>query len=286
VLLPILLPPSSRWRNQPTFLSKEEIENIFILLQNHFHQTLNPVELIRILIKENEETKNQLQTVQKENEETKNQLQTVKKENEEIKLENNQLKNQNQELKAQNENLAQTVQQKTEEIKNLSAVQVNLSGCNGIISTLKQNDPNPVLLASSSNFNSVPENVLNPDDKCWRSQNVPNSWIIFNFKNKQISPSRYLIRNGNHYSDYSPQGWKLEGSNDQTNWATIHEVRDCKTFNQQNQEASFSCQADKFFSFLRFIQIQENISHSSFLSSSHNFNLNFVEFSGKIISRN
>jgi hypothetical protein len=311
-------PPSSRWRNHPTFLSKEEIEDIFNLLQNHFHQTMNPVDLIQSLIKENQELlnknkeikiqlqnlknendkiKNKNQELQNENEETKNQLQNITKKNfknekEEIKSENIHLKEQNQELKTQNENLVQSVPQENEEIKkpDSKAVQVNLSGYSGIISTLKQNDPNPVLLTSSSNNNlyGSPENILNPDDKCWLSDYVQNSWICFNFKNKQISPSGYLIRNGKFYWDQSPQGWKFEGSNDQQDWETIHEVRYCQSFRKENQEASFSCQTNHFFSFLRFTQIQENVFKIHYPKDppQHYFLLNFVEFSGKIISRN
>jgi hypothetical protein len=105
------------------------------------------------------------------------------------------------------------------------------------------------------------------------------------FKNKQISPSSYLIRNGNYLN--SPQGWKLEGSNDEKSWRTISEIRDCEKFKENNQKAIFSCQTDQFFSFLRFTQTHENhykFHHPNY-PSHHFFLLNFVEFSGKIISR-
>jgi DNA gyrase/topoisomerase IV subunit A len=278
VLLPSSLPPSSRWRNHTTFLSKEEIEDIFNVLQNHFHQSINPAELIQSLIKENqeitktiEEMKNQLQNIQNEKEKIENQLQNIENENGKIKQENVHLKNETDKIKQENvqlkyekEKLTLSVQQKHEEIKKSgsNAIQVNLSGSNGIISSLRQNDPNPVLLTSSSNDSSScpPENILKRDDNYWISKNEQNSWILFNFKNKQISPSGYLIRNkadGNYI--FSPQGWKLEGSNDQSKWITIHEVQDCQKFRSNDQEASFSCQTDQFFSFLRFTQTQENL---------------------------
>jgi hypothetical protein len=133
------------------------------------------------------------------------------------------------------------------------------------------------------------ENVLNPDDKCWLSDDTPNSWIQFNFKNRQISPSGYLLKNGtlDEVFQISPQSWKLEGSNDETNWTIISKVQNCDKFRQKNQEATFSCQTDQIISFLRFTQTQENLYKFHYLhsSSSHNFLLNFVEFSGKIISR-
>jgi hypothetical protein len=84
----------------------------------------------------------------------------------------------------------------------------------------------------------------------------------------------------------SPQGWKLEGSNDGSNWETIHEVRDCEIFRKENQEASFSCEISQFFSFLQFAQTQENLHkfHHPKYSSFHGFFFNFVEFARKIIS--
>jgi hypothetical protein len=92
------------------------------------------------------------------------------------------------------------------------------------------------------------------------------------------------MRNG--HSPYSPQGWKLEGSTEKSNWTTISEVRDCQGFRELNQETSFSCQTFQFFSFLRLTQTQENkATVYSYPPSPHIFVLNLVEFPGKIISR-
>jgi hypothetical protein len=152
---------------------------------------------------------------------------------------------------------------------------------------LRQNDPNSILVTSSNHnqFDETGDNVLSPDEKDWISEDEQNSWILFNFKEKQISPSGYFIRNGS--SDWyvlSPQGWKLEGSNDQTNWQDIHQVTNCESFKEENQEAFFPCQTDQFFSFLRFTQTQENLLrfHFPHEDSINFFLLNFVEFSGKI----
>jgi hypothetical protein len=183
--------PSLRWRNLPTFLSKEKIDNIYQLLQDHFHDASNPVELIQTLLGETEKMKSQLENlqsereimkteniqmknylhnVQNENIQMKNYLQNVQNENvqmknyfhnvqntnEEMKIENFQLKNENQELKIENEGLTQSVQTQHKEIENLrkhtKEVLINLTGCSGIIFSLKQTDPNPVILTSSSNY--------------------------------------------------------------------------------------------------------------------------------------
>jgi hypothetical protein len=84
VIMPTSLSFKSRWQNLPTSHTKEEIEEIFQLLRNHFHHTANPAELIGTLFRENEEMKNQLQITQSENEK--------------IKHKNVRLKNQNQKL--------------------------------------------------------------------------------------------------------------------------------------------------------------------------------------------
>jgi hypothetical protein len=175
------------------------------------------------------------------------------------------MKNQLQNVLNENEKLAQLVQQQNKEIENLknisNTVQVNLSELKEIISNLRQNDPNSVVLTSLSDCDSDygKENVLNPDDKFWCSNNVENSWIQFHFTKNRISPSKYLIRNHSNWYYHSTQSWKLEGSNNESNWELIDNVTNCEIFKQNNQEKTFSCQTEKFFSFLRFTQTQENL---------------------------
>jgi hypothetical protein len=71
VIMSSSLPFQSWWRNPSTSSTKEEIEEIFHLLQNYFHHTTNPTELIKTLSKESQETKNQLKSIRKENEKIK-----------------------------------------------------------------------------------------------------------------------------------------------------------------------------------------------------------------------
>jgi hypothetical protein len=106
------------------------------------------------------------------------------------------------------------------------------------------------LLTASSyqHANYIPQNVLNLDDKFWLSQDEENTWIQFNFKDKQISPSGYDFRNGSHCYCH-PQDWKLEGSNDEKEWIKISEVRNCETFRKLNQEALFPCKFEASFRF-------------------------------------
>jgi hypothetical protein len=73
-------------------------------------------------------------------------------------------------------------------------VQVNLSGSSGIISYLKKFDSNPVLVTASSFIHSycLPKYVLiRYENWFWISEHQQNSWILFNFQNKKISPEGY-----------------------------------------------------------------------------------------------
>jgi hypothetical protein len=231
--------PSSRWNNSPIFHSKKNIDTLLQLFQDHFHETSNPVESFKSIVRENEKMKKEIETLKKYS----------------------------------------------------KPIQVNFSGCKGVISTLRQNDSSSIELSSSSDLNPYlcKEHILKPDGKYWFSRDEPNSWIQFKFKTNQISPSSYVIRNkASSYSDFhfSPQGWKLEGSIDGIKWEIIHEVRNCESFRKDEQEVIFSCETEDFFSFLRFTQTQENLKnfHDPVFQPQHCFLLNYVDFSGEIIS--
>jgi hypothetical protein len=95
-----------------------------------FHETSNPIELIKILLREN------------------------------------------QELKTKNTKLTSSIQIQKGEIENMKTLppkplQVNLSGYNRIISSLRECDLNSIEVTSSSDYHSSEqhENILNPDDK-------------------------------------------------------------------------------------------------------------------------
>lgn len=172
--------------------------------------------------------------------------------------------------------------QKEKEIETLKnpfaqACLTNISEQNGIISSLKLIDQTPVIVSSSSNHTGIPGNVLTLNDSYWISKNQKNSWILFNFNNKRVSPSGYTIRNLNKggWFSHSPQGWRLEGSNDQKNWVVIHEVKNNTTFQKSNEVGIFACQTSQYFSFLKLTQIQENLNKSDY------FVLNFIDFFGK-----
>lgn len=172
----------------------------------------------------------------------------------------------------------------------LKAIQVHLSGYEGIISFLRTGNSNSVIISSSSEKDSSckSDNVLNPDDKYWWSQNEKDSWILFSFNGYLISPSGYFIRNKTYGGAFafSPQSWKLEGSLNNSNWITLHEVKKCSLFKKNDQEASFKCEPEQFFPYLRLIQTQENLKKNYASDFSYSFLLSFVELAGRIICIN
>jgi regulator of replication initiation timing len=254
--------PAERYVNPPKAISKEEIEKVFI----SFNVKMNREE-IRKLRTENQKLK-------RENQEMKSQI-------DEIKI---QKERKEKDMKIQIDQMKQEI----ERLKNpySQPVQVNLSCSSGIISYLNSVDSNPVLLITSSSYGSTmqQENILKTDENChWLSKNELNSWIIFNFQNKNICPQGYLIRKGSINYQNSPQGWKLEGSNDQKNWVILNEVKNCDVFKKEKQEGIFRFETCQFFQFHRFTQIQEDIwKFNGSSPSEYYFLLNFVEFYGKI----
>jgi hypothetical protein len=77
VYLPNSIPPS-RWRNSLTPRSKEEIESIFQFLQEHFHRTTNPVQLIQSVINEKEKMKKILEEMKTKTQNEFNQFKILK----------------------------------------------------------------------------------------------------------------------------------------------------------------------------------------------------------------
>jgi hypothetical protein len=53
----------------------------------------------------------------------------------------------------------------------------------------------------------------------WHSLNEPNQWILFDLKEKSFKNQQIRIQI--HYL-YIGRQWTLEGSNDNSQWTTIH----------------------------------------------------------------
>lgn len=67
---------------------------------------------------------------------------------------------------------------------------------------------------------------LNNLESFYWSQNAPNQWIKYDFKNKKVHPTHYSIRSCPlNWTGNDPNNWIIEESNDDINWKQwIHKV--------------------------------------------------------------
>ena len=92
---------------------------------------------------------------------------------------------------------------------------------NGEINKLLNITASSISKSNYGNSNFDPSNVILYDDqkKVYMSENVPNSWICFDFRNNLIVPTEYTIKSSSTPSNSSkPKSWVIEGSNDSNNW--------------------------------------------------------------------
>lgn len=112
--------------------------------------------------------------------------------------------------------------------------------------------------------------------------NSDENWLLFDFKkNHQVSITAYTIRSG---GSSHPKSWRIEGSNDQKNWSTIHEIKDCSLLNRPRATHTFIVEnfegkqdLKSGFHFIRFVQL-ENMSPKR--ERKYRINLKAIEFFG------
>jgi hypothetical protein len=102
--------------------------------------------------------------------------------------------------------------------------------------------------------------------------------LDFQIQFKKILLSGYFLRSANCKF---PQGWKLFGSNDSTNWTLIEELQNQTYLNGKFKEHFFPCQSQIPFSCFK---IQAN-SRSIDDPDRNILGLTFVEFTGIIIGQ-
>lgn len=164
--------------------------------------------------------------------------------------------------------------------QNLIGKEISFSGYNGIISELRKIDINSVVVTCSSVYHIFQcQTVLNHDDYSYfASQDLENSWICFEFVNKKVLLSSYLLRHYLYDWNYL-RNWKVEVSNDNVQWFQIDQKKNDQSFTKPLEEVRFQCQPSSPSSFIKITQIEKTSNNNFFL------NLNFVEFAGKIFEK-
>ena len=114
---------------------------------------------------------------------------------------------------------------------------------------------------------------------------LPFSWVAVDFINFSVCPTHYTIGTSTSISSY-PTSWQLLGYENSENpsmdawlnWVLLDEVRNCQFFSPNRLSATFpvKCRRNKFFRYLRIIQIAANQQFG------HDFTVSGLEFYGSL----
>jgi hypothetical protein len=84
------------------------------------------------------------------------------------------------------------------------------------------------------------------------SENAPDQWLCFDFKNRQVRPTHYSIHahSNNHYL----RSWTLEGSVDGSSWISLADEKNNSTTNSTRRIGTFSVEKSAACRFIRLRQ--------------------------------
>ena len=107
----------------------------------------------------------------------------------------------------------------------------------------------------------------------WHTNNEPNSWLCFDFKEKTVSLTKYSLKSG---EDRHLVRWVMEGSNDGSSWEEL-DRRDTEELSEPWITKTYDCERlqGRSFRYLRLCQTG-NSNSDDCLSLSH------IEFFGTI----
>lgn len=146
----------------------------------------------------------------------------------------------------------------------------------GIINyILNKSSINDIDVTSSSFMNNDdryhPKNVVlyENNDKCFLSENEPNSWICIDFKDCAVHPTDYIIRSPkNDITNHYLKNWVIEGSNDKIHWEVLDKQNDCEYLVGSGFVHTFTIQNQNYdvFRFIRLKQNGPNVFNSDYLA--------------------
>jgi hypothetical protein len=92
-------------------------------------------------------------------------------------------------------------------------------------------------------------------DDHWSSQNIPNSWVCFDFKEKLVSLTNYTIAS---LTVWRPVCWVIEGSNDGIAWKSLDSQEERGLLKVGDKcVRTFRCKCAKADEFWRFIRVRQ-----------------------------
>ncbi|KAK8878451.1 hypothetical protein M9Y10_005224 [Tritrichomonas musculus] len=160
----------------------------------------------------------------------------------------------------------------------------NMKGIFTHISEVLGANPSSVVEVTSSPFNSQypPENVIDNssnDTQYFESNDEPNSWICFDFKNMRVSLSHYTLKTwfwGPNFQHL--KSWIVEGSDDGREWTELDQREDEESLNDALAFRRFKCLMRVTCRYIRIRSTDVDHSGSNLLI------LNAVEFYGRLIA--
>lgn len=114
--------------------------------------------------------------------------------------------------------------------------------------------------------------------KCWTSENMPNSFIQFDFAPQQVSLTHYSIKTYQCGKGYSHlKSWVLEGTNPGASWSELDRREDNQDLNGKSKVATFSISNNGVFQVVRLRQIGPNHYGDNYLIVTN------IEFFGDVL---
>jgi hypothetical protein len=113
----------------------------------------------------------------------------------------------------------------------------------------------------------------------WYTDNVPNSWIQFEFMNSMTSLTGYTLKSGSDGGgSHHLLRWKVEGSKNGRDWKQI-DNQNCQFLNGNYVTKIFRCKSSNVGQFYRFIRLTQTGTNSG---GNHHLMLCNIEFYGTV----
>jgi hypothetical protein len=162
----------------------------------------------------------------------------------------------------------------------------NSDNLNGIISYLTRKhschvlDSNVISITASSvgDAQNYPlRHVADFENRTlFHTQNTPNSWICYDFKDMRVVLTHYSVRSRRDTNGYHLRSWILEGSIDCESWVEMDHHTNDLSLNSQGAIATFSISSSSNYQYIRLRQMGVNSSGNNYLI------LNAIEFYGTL----
>jgi hypothetical protein len=113
------------------------------------------------------------------------------------------------------------------------------------------------MTGSSTYSNCLPQRAAEmTDSNHFVSDNTPNSWLCYDFKNMLVRPNHYSIRSSEKLwgADYQMVSWVIETSNDDKEWTEIDRHENDRSLLQATGSFSIT-KPSKFSRYVRLRQI-------------------------------